>query len=201
MKITQKPYLVLLLAAVIVIFGSGVYYAKSQDKSGVQLTSGGGAGSQASEVNTAPGEKTITVHVAGQVTKPGVYEFSQGTRINEAVNKAVPLPDADLHSLNLAEVLKDGQRIVVPSIIKDNTSLNTTQSNAGNTGASQGKVNINMASQQELETLPGIGPALAQRIISYREQKGSFKTIEEIQDVSGIGIKKFEAIQDLISVY
>ena len=144
--------------------------------------------------------KAILVHVAGQVINPGVYEFNANERVDAAIKKAIPLADANLDALNLAETLSDGQRIYVSSLI-----ISSVQSNGAVTlqqilGVND-KININKAQQKELESLPGIGPVLAGNIISYREANGDFSSIEKIKEVSGIGDKRYEDIKERIKVY
>lgn len=151
----------------------------------------------------------LVVHVVGAVEKPGVYTFPEGARVNEAIAQAVPLAEADLSQLNLALPLQDGKQINVPEKAKPqkNTAAQglAPQKKASgfavSTAADQigsidppgaavsgsGKININTANKEELESLPGIGPALAERIIAYREKEGKFTTINELTKVSGIG--------------
>ncbi|HAA90760.1 MAG: Competence protein ComEA [Thermoanaerobacterales bacterium 50_218] len=144
-------------------------------------------------------EKTIAVHVAGAVQKPGVYYFPQSARVIDAVEEAGLLDEADLDQLNLARILSDGEKVYVPrvgevtNLIPDNGSVFESPSGSG-------KINLNTASAEELEELPGIGPVLAQRIIDYREKHGYFKRIEDVQNVSGIGSKRFEQIKDLVTI-
>lgn len=156
----------------------------------------------------------IYVHVAGEVQLPGLYKLPQGARVADAIKLAGgATSEADLDALNLAMILKDGDKVVVPKKASQSFSgeeittgfplTNTAiqpQMNISFQPGQAGKININTASVSELESLPGIGPVLAQRIVDYRAQKGGFKTIEEIKEVSGIGDKKFEAIKDLITV-
>lgn len=159
------------------------------------------------ESNSQTGE--IYVHVTGEVHLPGLYKLPKGSRVADAINMAGgATSNGDLDSLNLASPLKDGDKIVVPAKSKEeaNFQLQTQNSSAQSrisyfsSSGNSSKININTASAKELESLPGIGPVLAQRIVDYRAQKGGFKTIEEIMEVSGIGEKRFEAIKDLITV-
>ncbi|NLJ33035.1 MAG: ComEA family DNA-binding protein [Firmicutes bacterium] len=144
------------------------------------------------EEEPLPGE--VVIHVAGAVAKSGVYRLPEGSRVIDALEAAGGgREDADIHALNLADVLTDGQRYYVPTLEE------TAGQNGSTSGLAGGKVNINRASQAELETLPGIGPVLAQRIISHREGQGPFQRPEDLKKVSGIGDKTFEALKDLIS--
>ncbi|MCX7795256.1 MAG: helix-hairpin-helix domain-containing protein [bacterium] len=145
----------------------------------------------------------IAVHIGGAVRNPGLYYISVDSRVADAIQIAGgPTPDADLDAINLASKLIDGSKILVPSKLKklDISSGSNTSLGETSVGASVKKININTATAKELEELPGIGPTLAGKIISYRETNGPFKNIEDIKKVSGIGEKKFEAIKDLIIV-
>lgn len=151
----------------------------------------------------------LTVHVVGAVEKPGIYTFPEGARVNEAIDRAVPLADADLSQLNLALPLQDGKQINVPEKVKPQKTtashITVPQPKASGfarstpadqigqidpletSASSSGKININTANKSQLEGLSGIGPALAERIIAYREKEGRFATIDELTKVSGIG--------------
>lgn len=139
---------------------------------------------------TVPGSETsLTVHVAGEVNVPGVYSLPVGSRVLDAINAAGGATErGDLHRLNLADILTDGKKIYLPSLI-------TIQDNQ----CGETLVNINTANAKELESLPGIGPSRAQKIIDYRDKNGPFSSIEEITKVDTIGPKIFEAIQELIT--
>lgn len=159
------------------------------------------------ESNSQAGE--IYVHVTGEVHLPGLYKLPNGSRVADAINLAGgATSNADIDSLNLASRLKDGDKIVVPKKSEEGAASQSGASNLNNqnqainfsSSGNSPKININTASAKELESLPGIGPVLAQRIVDYRTQKGGFQTIEEIMEVSGIGEKKFQAIKDLITV-
>lgn len=167
---------------------------------------------------------TIIVHVSGAVNKEGIVELEENSRISDAIDKAEGLKeDADTSKINLAYKLEDGMKIYIPTIGEvvaeneetennstvDETSkyvtssagvVQETQTNETSSQNSNGKININTATQTELETLPGIGPSTALKIINYREENGGFETIEEIKEVSGIGDAKYENIKDLICV-
>ncbi|MDU5228965.1 MAG: helix-hairpin-helix domain-containing protein [Anaerococcus sp.] len=147
--------------------------------------------------------EAMKVHITGQINREGVYEIKDGDRLEDLINKAGGLsPDADSKSLNLAMKLEDQMKIYIPSKdeILDQEDANTDQiiSNA-DPSSQEGKININEASKEELMTLPNIGEKRAQAIIDYRESK-KFETIEEIKNVTGIGDKFYQAMQDLITV-
>ena len=171
---------------------------------------------QAITLMPPPSPAPIIVHVAGAVVHPGVYSFPAESRLQDAIQAAGgALQEADLEALNLAEFLQDGTQLVVPSRPIDQPTemidarsrsaiIPTPPSREGNATplppSPDNPVNINTATQAELESLPGIGPVLAQRIIAYRESNGPFTTIEDIIDVSGIAQSTFDLIKDLITV-
>ena len=135
----------------------------------------------------------IVVHVAGAVQKPGVYTLQQGNRIEDALKIAGAAEDADIDALNRAALLTDGQKIVVP--YKD-----ASASSGNETIVDDGMVNLNQASLQQLMTLPGIGEVKAQAILDYRVQHGTFSSIEEIQQVNGIGAAIYSQIKNKIKI-
>jgi competence protein ComEA len=142
------------------------------------------------KANDAP---TAFVHVVGQVKNPGLYELPAGDRILDAVAAAGGFtPAADQADLNLAQVIEDGQQIVVAQ-----QGVAPAAASAG--AAAGGTVDLNTADATALETLDGIGPALAQRILAYRTAHGGFRTVNDLQNVSGIGPKKFAAIKANVS--
>ena len=155
----------------------------------------------------------LRVHVTGAVRAPGVYEMPPGSILQDAINAAGGLTEsASTDRLNLAELLEDGQQITIterqPTLPPTSTSApgqptstpDPAQPTATVQAATGGLVNLNTATQAELETLPRIGPSIAQRIIEYRTANGPFKAIEEIKNVSGIGDATFEAIAPFITV-
>lgn len=148
-------------------------------------------GSPAPEAE-AKNVRRVYVHVGGAVASPGLYVLRDGARVDDAVRAAGGVTaDADLDSLNLAAKLRDGDKVLVPR--------RGESQDGGGSGAEQ-KVNVNTATVAQLDTLPGIGPALAQRIVAYREQHGGFRTVNDLEKVPGIGPAKLEAIRDLVVV-
>ena len=148
-----------------------------------------------SSLTFVPSSSELAVYVTGAVQNPGVYYLAEESRVQDALEAAGgPTADADLDRVNLAERVHDEDQIYFPEIGEENVPSTSMG------GLGEGPVNINTASLAELEGLPGIGPALAQSIIDYREAHGSFDAVEEIMDVEGIGQGTFEDIQELITV-
>lgn len=149
----------------------------------------------------APGR--VVVHVAGAVASPGVVTLPAGSRVADALEAAGgATADADTDQLNLARVLVDGEQVRVPRQGEDSSTWEAPpgpaqEAGAGSTG---GLVNINTASATELQSLPGIGEALAQRIVDYREANGPFTSIDELTEVSGIGQAKLEALREEVTL-
>jgi len=149
----------------------------------------------------SPTPSPIRVHVSGAVRQPAVYELPVGSIIQDAVNAAGgPASDADLDHINLAMELRDQQQVYVPRQGETDPPPVVSGGESGGEGAVGALVNINTATAAELETLPRIGPAMAQRILDYREANGPFATIEDIQNVPGIGPATFEGLKDMITV-
>jgi competence protein ComEA len=173
----------------------------------------------------APTPAPVRVYVLGAVRTPGVYALARGSIVEDALSAAGgALPSADLRGLNLAQVLQDGDRVDVPEIPPTATPPPPTVTVGPGTPSptppptiaatetpipsrsgpslpvAGAKININTATLAELDTLPRIGPAIAQRIIDYRTVNGPFRRIEDIQNVRGIGPATFEQIKDLITV-
>jgi competence protein ComEA len=146
----------------------------------------------------------IKAYICGEVKKPGVYEIESGSRVIDLLKLAGgQSKDACLEIINLAQEVFDGQRVYIPSVeeIDSGGFLFFTDGNSENGSYSENKtININSAGLEELESLPGIGPVTAKSIIDYRNKNGLFKTKEELQNVTGIGEKKYEKIKQLISI-
>ncbi|MGH2783684.1 MAG: helix-hairpin-helix domain-containing protein [Actinomycetota bacterium] len=153
---------------------------------------------------TTSGE--LFVHITGAVARPGVYRLPAGSRVIDGVTAAGGArAEADLSSINLARPLTDGERVYIPrrgEIPPAATAGGdpTGATGDGGSGGASDKVNINTATVSQLEELPGIGEVIAQRIVDYRTQHGPFKTVRDLLKVEGIGEKKFESIQDYVTV-
>ena len=158
---------------------------------------------QAVTLRPVPTEKPIIVHVTGAVPRPGVYALGQGSRVQDAISAAGGfLADAEKSGINLARALEDGEQLEIPYAEGASPVIGTEIPPLVLTEPSSNSelININTASQAELETLPGIGQTTAQRIIEYREQNGPFVNTEDIINVAGIGSGTYERIKDLITV-
>jgi competence protein ComEA len=183
--------LVVLSAAV----GLGILRGQAEPVATVPLTNEGG---EADSEGTGSAAE-IYVHVLGAVTQPGLYVLDVDARLVDAVAAAGGTTDeADLAGVNLARILADGEQIVVPTI-----GAGAAAPGGGSTGQSMpadGLVDLNTADQAALETLPRIGPALAERIISWREDNGRFQSVDDLLAVPGIGEKLLEGIRDGVRV-
>ena len=154
----------------------------------------------------------VIIHITGSVKNPGIVKLKEGSRIEDAIESAGGLTEnADITKVNLAYVVEDGTKIKIPSaseedigdedIIDSKSGDNIIiKENAVPSNNSTQTININKATEKEFETLPGIGPSLASKIIEYRNQNGKFESIEDIKNVNGIGDNKYEKIKDLITV-
>lgn len=214
-NLNKKQKIILGILVTIVLFGIWYYvYAKeeqeiiiSQEKLEVEentITENEIEETKESKIIEKQNEK-IVVHVSGAVKNEGLVELQEGSRVADAIEKAGGLTEqADTELLNLASKVEDGMKVhVLTKEEKLNSQVVINQSiitNQNDISTKAQKVNINCASQTELETLPGIGPSIALAIINYRKENGNFKTIEQIKEVSGIGENKYNKIKELISI-
>lgn len=155
---------------------------------------------------SVPASATAVVHVVGAVRSPGVYELVEGARVADAIAQAGGLlPDAVAQAINLARPVADGEQILVPD--EDAVEAGAVPAAATGAGgpvvpggaAATGKIDINTADAASLDTLPGVGPSTATKIISEREANGPFATVDDLGRVSGIGPKRLEQLRDLVS--
>ena len=193
-----RPYIVMMLLFIIVLIGT-VYFLRRSDPAPATLAI------ITPTPKPTPTVASIKIDVRGAVGKPGVYTLAAGSRIQDALTLAgEALPNADTRSLNLARKLNDGEQIYIPL---QGEILPTVPSASGKsdlrtapTPTRAGKLNINTATLQELDTLPGIGPVTAQSIIDYRDQNGAFKKLDDVKKVRGIGDSLYSQIKDLITL-
>jgi len=194
---------------------------KGEEKKSVKEETVGGEGTLSNNKEEmeleAVEQKKIVIHIDGEVVNGGVYELNEGSRIVDAVNIAGGLTEnADVSNINLAYILSDEMKIYIPNknerekegnyyeenreYISNGSGDNVIERDKEESKGENVLININKATQTELETLPGIGPSTALKIIKYREENGNYSSIEDIKNVSGIGDSKFNNIKDLICV-
>ena len=171
----------------------------------ISLPMVGGPGDPALTSTTASATTVVTqvlVHAAGAVHTPGVYRLGNDARVADLVEAAGgPLPESDLDGLNLAAALVDGQRVYVPRVGEAvPPELDAGTAAGAGAGARAGIVDVNTASAEQLDTLPGVGPATAQAILDERARRGRFSSVEDLLDVRGIGEAKLEALRHLVRV-
>ena len=211
-NLTKKQKIIVIAIAGIVAIGIMYFiYNKNQVKEDINIENEILVNNVSTNENNT-NDDIVIIHITGSVKNPGIVKLKEGSRIEDAIEAAGGLTEnADITKVNLAYVVEDGTKIKIPSaseedigdediidsksgdniIIEENTvsSNNSTQT-----------ININKATEKEFETLPGIGPSLASKIIEYRNQNGKFGSIEDIKNVNGIGDSKYEKIKDLITV-
>jgi competence protein ComEA len=161
-------------------------------------TNAGLAPPAAAPTDTAPAAPTVlVVDVVGAVRRPGLYRLAQGARIADAVSRAGgATPKADLALINLAAPLADGEQVVVPR--RGTAALGAPAGPPGSSSAG-GPVHLSTATLEQLDTLPGIGPVTAQKILDYRQQHGAFTSVDELDAVPGIGPARLDQLKDLVA--
>lgn len=214
----KQKIIVGVLGIIIIGFIYYYVYAKQEDNN-LQLSLENSTETEEKQIKTQEEDSndTILVHISGAVNKEGIVELKTNSRISDAIDKAEGIKEnASIEDINLAYKLEDGMKIHIPTkqekeneekygnttqeaIITSSGVLNE-QKEVEKVSEKNAKVNINTATQTQLETLPGIGPSTAIKIISYRKENGKFSKIEDIKLVSGIGDSKYNKIKDLIVV-
>ena len=178
--------------------GAGFWYVRSLPRP-VEVAApvaGGGPGAVAGLSASPSPEVVLLVDVTGWVRRPGVYEFAEGARVIDAIDAAGGArPGAVLEALNLAALLADGTQVLVP---REGDTGGTTST--GEATGVTALVNVNTATNTELEALPGIGEVIAQRIIDFRTTAGPFTSVDQLLDVSGIGDAILGSIRELVTV-
>lgn len=187
-----------LIVAIIVCTVIYFYQNKDEDYSYLEISN------NISQINIIEEVKIqIVVHITGQVVNPGVVKVEEGARIIDAIEASGGATlDANLSKINLAYVLEDGMKIYVPSIneVEEIEYVTSSSGNEDKSASKTIKVNINTATSEELQSLPGIGESIANRIITYRKENGKFSKIEDLTNVSGIGEAKFNNIKSYVFV-
>ena len=207
-NLSNQEKITIILLLIVIIVGAGIVLNRNinrEDNFIVNRASDISENNPAIQIEIPP----VIIHIAGAVKNPGVYQLNSTDRIVDAVKIAGgAAEEANLDLINLASLLKDGQKIIVPyktyseagEEISTNTSNYVASGYSSSPVSTSAKININTANANMLQTLPGIGPVLSERIIEYRNQNGLFGVIDDIKDVSGIAEKKYEGIKDLICV-
>jgi competence protein ComEA len=202
-SLDRRELVGLLVVAALIVGGAALWYVRSLPSSvAVEASTERGRPGGIAEATPSPTPGTIVVDVAGWVKRPGVYEFRQGDRVIDAIRMAGGgKSGADLAAINLAALLTDGQQIVV--LKKGSMGPGTSGGGSGagpGSGGAEALVNLNTATLDQLESLPGIGPSLGQRILDYRQEHGPFRSVEDLLNVSGIGEKRLEDLRSKVSV-
>ena len=204
---SNQEKITIILLLIVIIVGVGIVLNKNINKEDnfiINRASDISENNPVIQIEIPP----VIIHIAGAVKNPGVYQLKSTDRIVDAVKIAGgAIEEANLDLINLAALLKDGQKIIVPYKTYSETGeeintniYNYVESVYSSSVSTSAKININTANANMLQTLPGIGPVLSERIIEYRNQNGLFGVIDDIKDVSGIAEKKYEGIKDLICV-
>lgn len=206
-NLSNQEKITIILLLIVIVVGVGIVLYKninSEDNFVINRASDISENNPAIQIEIPP----LIIHIAGAVKNPGVYQLESTDRIVDAVKIAGgAIEEANLDLINLAALLKDGQKIIIPYKTYSETGeeINTNTYNYvasaySSSGSTSAKININTANANMLQNLPGIGPVLSERIIEYRNQNGLFGVIDDIMDVSGIAEKKYEGIKDQICV-
>jgi len=202
----EKIVFLIIISAILITFSWKLY---SREKESITIVPTADIGeSDIREENEIIDKKICIIHISGAVNQPGVYQLTEGERIIDAVKMAGgEMERANVDAVNLAAHLYDGQKIVIPFILEnkeDEVTLNVLANEEfrqHDYSSNSNLLNLNAVTSHQLETLPGIGPALAERILAYRKNHDLFRNIEDIMNVSGIGEKRFESIKEYITVY
>ncbi len=201
-NLSHKQILIIAIVSIIVLGTIGIYFYKNilnKDEEYEYIDDYDEVIENSESKNEDEIEEKIMIHITGCVKNQGIVILNDGDRIIDAIEIAGgATEEADLNKINLAYELQDGEKIYIPSK-EDEEEKNYVSSNS-NTESKNGKVNINKATKEQLQSLSGIGESTANKIIQYRKENGNFNKIEDLKNVPGIGDSKFEAIKDSITV-
>lgn len=193
MEFTRREQIIILVIILIAVGGTGVIFWSKQKPSEARAV-------PVVEQKKEPAlPKNIMVYMSGAVSQPGVVTVPAGSRVMDALKLAGgPSSGANLDAINLAALLVDGQQVRIPNIEEPGSISQTAQQRNTRTGLA--KISINIADVVSLDTLPGIGPGMAQRIIDYRTANGPFSSLEDLKKVPGIGESKYQNLKDKITL-
>lgn len=194
---TRQLVLYAFAAAVVLFVGWRYQPGSSSGQTYGPATSAPAVAAPAAAAAGSAAEAVVVVDVSGAVRRPGVYRLASGARVLAAIRRAGVRRGADLGGVNLAARLTDGEQVVVPGRGHGATAA---PASGGGTAAPAAPVSINSATLEQLETLDGIGPSLAQRIIDYRTAHGGFRSLAELDQVSGIGPARLAALHGHVTL-
>lgn len=203
MVVTRSAVMGVLAVLLVVVLVSGLRVAWAVRDSRPEVIVDRPAHSALEPATPSATETVITtvVHVAGQVVRPGIVRLSPGSRVVDALEAAGgPLADADLAAINLARPVVDGEQVFVPRPGEAVPAVSGPDGGDGTASGGDGPIDLNAADTAALDTLPGVGPVLAERIIAWRAEHGRFTSVDELGEVSGIGEKLLGQIRDRVMV-
>jgi competence protein ComEA len=205
MPAVSRPQLVAYALAALVVVVLGVRFMQGQARGSAAPAASASApasGTANGTVRLEPRKPTVAlVHVAGAVRSPGVYHLRDGERIQDAVRRAGgPRPGADLNAINLAAKVADGQQVVVPRRGAAGPAPVGGAAAGEPGGPPQAPVSLNTATAEQLDTLDGVGPATASKILEYRRQHGGFRSIDDLGEIPGIGPKRLAALRGKVQL-
>lgn len=216
----KKKILIAIVLIIILIIGLIIYILNNKTNDELDMNSFMTKEDNVNKIQTENVESVdkaeekvseIAVHITGEVKKTGILYLPEGARLIDAIKKAGgDTKEADLSQVNLAYQLQDGEKIYIPNKKEKineyitsgngNNGIKEEENSSNNSKGENKKVNLNTATQSELDSLPGIGPSTAQKIIDYREENGKFNKVEDLQNVKGIGESKYSEIKDKVTV-
>jgi competence protein ComEA len=204
MPALTRPQLAAYAVAAVVVVVLGVRFMQGQARGGAGGAAGGAqvARAPASVKIERPASTGALVHVAGAVRRPGVYRLHDGDRVEDAVERAGGARSgADVNAINLAAKVADGQQVVVPRRGAAAPAVGDAGTGDGAVGAAtQPPVSLNSATAAQLDTLDGVGPATAQKILDWRREHGGFRSIDDLGEVPGIGPKRMAALRGKVQL-
>jgi competence protein ComEA len=198
----SRSQLVVYGAVAVVLLLVGARWIRSADaegtsSGGVSVETRSGASGSGSSVSVTEGGEDVVVDVTGRVREPGVYRLPAGSRVNDALQRAGGAEgDADVEAINLAARLSDGQQISIPARAKGPVGVSLDSGTGGAMDpASAGPINFGSATPEELDTIDGIGPVTAQKLLEYRQQHGGISSVDDLDQIDGIGPATIEALR------
>jgi competence protein ComEA len=200
-QIRDNKKMLKMAAAIIVIIAAVLLFEMKENNDTISISEADKQSDMTKNSEASLEKASIYVDVSGEVKSPGVYKVDKDSRIFEAIDQAGGLTQkADTTGINQAELVKDGQKILVPSKVQagSTSSASSGIQQGSSTGNGNDLISINSAGSSDLQRIPGVGPVMAEKIISYREENGGFKALDDLKNVSGIGDKTFAKMKKMI---